>query len=239
MIADRLTPSTMEENPLWLVVLCDMMTNLMLFFLIMYVWTQQNSQTRKQWLQLLDAKAVVAAPEEKPDPPVAAFTEADAGKELSGLFDREGLAQQLELSEDQDTIRVRLREAVLFPTGRAELNAEAGRAIALLAGVLAKLPNELVVEGHTDSVPITKAPFASNWELSVARSYSVVERLIADGVAPERLVTAGYGEFHPIAGNDSPAGRSANRRIELVILRCRPGPLADPESDCRTRGRPK
>lgn len=220
----RMTPSSMEENPLWLVVLCDMMTNLMLFFLVMFVLTQQGPQAQAKMLQAFDVKGVVAEAE---DPELAQvvrkFREEEAGDLILALFKQHGLEDAVEVFETRDTIRVRLLNKLIFKTARAEINPSAAGAIRLLAGVLRQLPNEVIIEGHTDNVAITKSPFKSNWELSVARSYSVIERLLKENIAPSRLVAAGYGEYHPLAPNDTPAGRARNRRVEIVIVRERGG----------------
>jgi chemotaxis protein MotB len=73
------------------------------------------------------------------------------------------------------------------------------------------------VEGHTDDVPIKSAAFPSNWELSAARAIAVVRFLQDQGVDPAKLAAAGYGEYQPIAGNDTPEGRAQNRRIEITL----------------------
>ena len=116
-------------------------------------------------------------------------------------------------------IRVRLHDQPLFGSGQARLSATAAAPIAGLARVLKEMPNEVIVEGHTDNVRLSHSPYKSNWELSVARSYSVIERLAGEGVEAGRLVAAGYGEHHPAAGNDSAEGRSRNRRVEIIIRR--------------------
>jgi chemotaxis protein MotB len=74
------------------------------------------------------------------------------------------------------------------------------------------------VEGHTDNVPASGSAFASNWELSSARALAVVRFLQEQGVDPTKLAAAGYGEFQPIGSNDTPEGRSLNRRIEIVLV---------------------
>jgi chemotaxis protein MotB len=73
------------------------------------------------------------------------------------------------------------------------------------------------VAGHTDNVPITTTKFNSNWELSTERAVVVVRFLIGRGLRPDLLSAAGYGEFDPIAPNDSPANKSKNRRIEITL----------------------
>ena len=80
-------------------------------------------------------------------------------------------------------------------------------------------PYDLRIEGHTDNVPIHTAQFASNWELSTARASELAKILILRyGFAPARLSAAGYAEYHPVAGNDTPEGRSQNRRVDIIVL---------------------
>jgi chemotaxis protein MotB len=76
-----------------------------------------------------------------------------------------------------------------------------------------------MVEGHTDTVPIAGSVFPTNWELSTARASRVVRFMIGQGVASSRLAAAGYAYLHPIATNVTAAGRSRNRRVEIVLLR--------------------
>ena len=87
-----------------------------------------------------------------------------------------------------------------------------------VAGVLAAAPNAVRVEGYTDDQPIASAQFPSNWELSAARAASVLHVMMEAGVAPSRLSMTGYGQYQPVAANDTPEGRNANRRVMLVIL---------------------
>lgn len=115
---------------------------------------------------------------------------------------------------------------VLFPSGSATLNAGGRADLATLANELVALEREipedidwiLRVDGHTDERPVTAAsPFEDNWDLSAARAISVVEFLIDEGVPPERLVAAGFGEYAPIAEGDSEEAYARNRRIELKL----------------------
>jgi chemotaxis protein MotB len=76
---------------------------------------------------------------------------------------------------------------------------------------------DFLVAGHTDNVPIRTALFPSNWELSTRRAVEVVHILVAQGMSPKVLAAAGYGEFDPVAANDTPEHRAQNRRIEIVL----------------------
>ncbi len=113
---------------------------------------------------------------------------------------------------------VSLREKILFETGKADLSPEAKTVLDGLYPIFLKIPNEIVVEGHTDNVPISTPQFPSNWELSTARATEVVRYLIEEKKFPdERIAATGYGEYHPVADNSTPEGRSQNRRVDFVI----------------------
>jgi len=199
-----------EDHPLWLIVLADMMTNLMLFFLVMFALSLQGPQAREAMARTFDAKDVIAPP--RPDEAkVRAVLEEKAAAELQALF--------ADVTIDERAVRVRLRDDLMFPFAEAALSPSAAEPLAKLARVLDEMPNAVVVEGHTDDRPITGLAYKSNWELSVARAGSVIERLTSEGVAPARLIASGYGEHRPLADNGTPDGRARNRRVEIVILR--------------------
>jgi len=114
---------------------------------------------------------------------------------------------------------LRLKESVLFETGKAELREEAKNVLDVLyEEVFKELPNNILIEGHTDNVPIRTAQFPSNWELSTARATSVARYLIEQkGFPPRRLAAMGCGEYRPIADNSTDEGRAKNRRVEFII----------------------
>lgn len=135
-------------------------------------------------------------------------------KSLSGEIQ----AGRIQISELQGKMTVRLAEKVLFPSGSATLNRDGKGTLGKVAEAFKDLKDRIVrVEGHTDDVPIRSAAFPSNWELSAARAIAVVRFLQSAGVDPSRLAAAGYGEFQPIAPNDTGEGRAQNRRIEISL----------------------
>ncbi len=120
-----------------------------------------------------------------------------------------------------DALKVIMNNKILFPSGSAALSPQ-GRSLIdeVVAGLSTEGAYEVIVEGHTDDVPIRgnlKNKFPSNWELSAHRALNVVHALADSGVAPERLEARAYGPYKPRGPNDSPAERAANRRIELLI----------------------
>ncbi|MGQ3028264.1 MAG: peptidoglycan -binding protein, partial [Ferrovibrionaceae bacterium] len=114
---------------------------------------------------------------------------------------------------------------VLFPSGSAELNDAGREQMAKLAKTLmeisAEMPQDLPwilrVDGHTDRIPIKTAQFPSNWELSTARAATVAKFLIGQGVPPNRIAAAGFGEFQPLDDRDDEIALRRNRRIELKL----------------------
>ncbi|WP_133479872.1 flagellar motor protein MotD [Cognatilysobacter segetis] len=148
-----------------------------------------------------------------------------ARQQLQGLGDRigdalSGLVQQklVRLRQGSDYLEVEIQSDLLFPSGSASPSALALDTVRKVAGVLASAPNAVRVEGYTDDQPIASAQFPSNWELSAARAASVLHVMVDAGIAPSRLSMTGYGQYQPVAGNDTSEGRNANRRVMLVIL---------------------
>ena len=110
---------------------------------------------------------------------------------------------------------------VLFDSGKSKIRPQSNSILDKVANVLKENVPQLNVgiEGHTDNVPIKHSGWKSNWELSTARALSVLHYLVGnEGVAPGRISAIGYGEFRPVASNDSKEGRQLNRRVEIVIL---------------------
>ena len=215
----RATRAQAEDNPLWLVVLCDLMTNLMLFFLVMYSFTLQNPKTRSEWLKAFEASQVIDTQQDRADAVVREFQENQAAEALIALLDKSNLRKSADLDVTERFIRVRLRDQLLFGTASARPGPAAEKTLGLLAGILRQIPNDVLVEGHSDDVPVVSGPYKTNWELSVARSASVIGLLTRAGIPPARLIAAGYGPYHPLASGASPAARARNRRVEIVILR--------------------
>jgi chemotaxis protein MotB len=111
-----------------------------------------------------------------------------------------------------------INAVVLFDSAQAELTPGAQTLIEQLAEVLKPLNYPIQINGFTDNAPIHSAQFSSNWDLSAARAISVVKRFALDGIEPTLLVGAGYGEYHPVASNDTAEGKAMNRRVSIVVV---------------------
>jgi chemotaxis protein MotB len=134
----------------------------------------------------------------------------------------------LNVLEIRGELILRLPERLMFDRGDALMHQEGKSALAAISEELKDRPVRLRVEGHSDNTPIHNARFPSNWELSITRAMAVVAFFLEDAkINPSRLAAAGYGEYHPIAANETPEGRSKNRRVDLIII-----------ADIDARGRP-
>lgn len=124
----------------------------------------------------------------------------------------------IQVRRDSRWIEVEINTSILFPSGSAQLSVEAEPVLRELAARLQPLRNIIHVEGFTDNVPISNFEFISNWELSAARAASVVHLFTRLGIDPQRMAAVGYGEYRPVASNDTAEGRARNRRVVLVIM---------------------
>ena len=140
-------------------------------------------------------------------------------RELERQLTREIDRNEISLRMDPDGLVISLREVGFFDSGSPKLKKRSLGAFEKVARVLAERRNLIRVEGHTDNIPIHTSEFASNWELSTARATEVIRMLLVEyQFPPPRLSAAGYGEYHPIASNETEAGRQVNRRVDIVVL---------------------
>jgi chemotaxis protein MotB len=119
----------------------------------------------------------------------------------------------------KDGLVISLREAGFFDSGSATPHPGTLPILRQIATALGQTPYDLRIEGHTDNIPIHNPEFDSNWELSSARATRLARIFLSTGaIVPNRISAAGYAEYHPVAPNDTAAGRAENRRVDLVIL---------------------
>ncbi len=227
----------------WLITYSDLITLLLIFFVVMYSLSSINARKFKA-LAVSLAHAMgggrsvltdtgpslapgVSPPGLEQEEQMAKEMAENAGleeikQELERFIAENGLTGRVSVSLEERGVVLSFQEVALFPLGSAELTPEARETVRKLGPILNKVPNYLRVEGHTDDLPINTERFPSNWELSVARATSVVQEMTGRlGIAPHRLSATGYGEYRPRAPNDSVENRQKNRRVDIVILRSR------------------
>jgi chemotaxis protein MotB len=230
----------------WLVSYADFITLLFAFFVVMYASSRSDQQKQTEIARSIQSafQALGLFPSSAPsqaqsavDPgqPIAPVNVV-AGDDLSaspavqqdlaslharlaGLLSSQISEHVVALRLGRDGLVISLREAGFYDSGSAIPHPQSRAALDQIAAELAAAPYDLRIEGHTDNVPIHTAQFASNWELSTARASELAKSFIVDhGIAPARLSAAGYAEYHPVASNDTPDGRSQNRRVDIIVL---------------------
>jgi chemotaxis protein MotB len=235
-----------ENHERWLVSYADFITLLFAFFVVMYSISSLNEGKYKVLSEALVGvfneaeRSVKPIPigEQKPqtvrpaDPLVQDSDQTDAalgqGAEdpLKSIADDVNAAFGDLIASNQMTVRgnelwieIELNSNLLFGSGDAMPSNLAFDLIDKVAKIVKPFDNPIHVEGFTDDQPINTAQFPSNWELSSARSSSIVRMLAMDGINPARLASVGYGEFQPLTSNATADGRARNRRVVLVISR--------------------
>lgn len=230
-------------NDRWLVSYADFITLLFGFFVVLYAFARADQKKQAQLpaginsglhaMGLFPGPADhTGAPSESAAMPTGIVTGEEVRvpaevkqdleriqRELTQTLSREVASNAVSITMGREGLVISLREAGFFNSGSATLRPESMRALRQIAASLGREPYDVRVEGHTDNVPIHNASFASNWELSAARATGIA-RLFLDwhAMPPGRLSAAGYGEFHPVASNDTAEGRAQNRRVDLVVL---------------------
>lgn len=235
-----------ENHERWLVSYADFITLLFAFFVVMYSISSLNEGKYKVLSEALvgvfnePERSVKPIPigEQKPqtvrpaDPLVQDSDQNDAAlgqavqDPLKAIADDVNTAFGDLIASDQMTVRgnelwieIELNSSLLFGSGDAMPSDLAFDLIDKVAKIIKPFDNPVHVEGFTDNQPISTAQFPSNWELSSARSSSIVRLLAMDGISPARLASVGYGEFQPLVSNATADGRARNRRVVLVISR--------------------
>jgi chemotaxis protein MotB len=207
----------------WVTPYGNLMTFLLIFFFLLYAYTYylndidyERLMNRIQaQLANLDFKSRLELMKKE--------KEAEFAQKLREYMQKKGLTDAAQVSITAQKIRVVFTErAVLFASGSAELDQQAKEVLNDLAELISTLPQEcrIIIEGHTDNVPIKTKEYANNMELSIARAISVLNYFVKEkGLPPERFAVVGYGEYRPVAPNDTEENRAKNRRIEIIISR--------------------
>jgi chemotaxis protein MotB len=224
-----------EEQSSWLVVFADMMTLLLVFFILLY--TLSSFETGKYKTAVSKIKTQL-----ENDSELTAFAELmelpenldtqviieditglrsrkeNLIKDIKKFAGKDGKANEIATHILKGKIIVQVKGKALFKSSKAELNKDALPMLDEIVKVLFDYPEyNINIKGHTDDIPISTEKFPSNWELSAVRATSVLKHLIKRGIDPERLTATGYGKILPLMSNDTEEHRAINRRVEFVL----------------------
>ncbi|MFR3072485.1 MAG: flagellar motor protein MotB, partial [Paeniclostridium sp.] len=143
----------------------------------------------------------------------------DLEKKVNNAIQNNNLNNVIKVRQEDRGIILQLDETILFDSGRDELKPTSIQALDTITTLVNGMDNDILVEGHTDNVPIHNSRFASNWDLSTARAVSVVSYFVEKkGIKPTRFAVKGYGEFKPLVDNSTPENRAINRRVDILIV---------------------
>lgn len=223
----------------WLLTYADLITLLMVFFVVLYSMSQidqmkfitLSNSLRASLFGAQSGNAVIkttSKPSLVPDNLPEQQTLSDLGKQLRVAVERAGLSDKVTISLDGRGLVVSFSaEAAFFEVGKADLQPPFRDLLKRLAPVLNEVPNPIEVDGYTDDQRINTREFPTNWELSARRATNVVRFLSEQaGVDPHRLSAQAFGEYHPTYPNASAEGRAKNRRVDLIVKRAAPSPDA-------------
>ena len=235
-----------ENSERWLLTYSDMITLLLALFIMMYTMSSVDAQKYNELssqlnVQLNPSKA--AAQETAAGETVVGLNGSfsilgssasaqhaqnalkpvqvkvtDLQQELANLIQENNLNAYASVHEEERGIVISMVEGMLFDSGSATINAEANAILSELVQVVNSVDNYIRIEGSTDNVPIHTAQFPTNWELAASRSINVAKVLVAQGVDPSRVSAVSYGEYRPIAPNDTEENKRLNRRVDIVFL---------------------
>jgi chemotaxis protein MotB len=210
-----------EIGNIWLIIFSDITTNLMLFFLMLFAMTRMTATERQTVVAGMESTVVNQSARDQAELERKAKLEREAAaiKRLQDSVTDGRLAGKANIAVGEQSVKIALNPETFFSLGSAKLNPGTVSVLESLVGLLQPFPNDIIIEGHTDNIPVRGGAYRSNWELSVARAVGVVNFFTAGGIDPKQLIAAGYGEFHPSVPNDSDVNRARNRRIEITIVR--------------------
>ena len=225
-----------ENSERWLLTYSDLITLLMVFFVVLYSASNINQKKYEQLANSMSSaftggtgiggagigqgegnsssegelKPLVQTEEEKLQ---------GIGGQVDDMIKTLGLEDSVSTSIEERGLVLSFNDSIFFDSAKADIKENMKSKLVALSEILNKIDNYVRVEGHTDNLPIKNEFYSSNWQLSSIRASNVVEFLIEHGsISPDRLSAVGYGEYRPISDNNTEDGRAKNRRVDILIL---------------------
>lgn len=228
-----------EFSSNWFITYSDMITIILCFFIIFFTLTAEETSLLYDLKEMLSSEVEDLSSQlselskenevlksEKESLAALLFGLEDievdllqSQEELITYLREKNLLDQVNIIQTDVGLLIRFKDSILFSSGSAEISKEGHVILHHIGEKLKKIDNKIVISGYTDNVPMKTLTYPSNWELSVARAINAAKVLIEEqGIAEDRISVSGYGENYAIDTNDTPEGRSNNRRIEITIL---------------------
>lgn len=223
----------------WLATFSDTMTLLLTFFILLYSFSTvdankfrqisaalQSVLTGRESSSILDLNlnnGNVPVVDDVKDKPPAPEDNGDKDslmyKTVKEFIEKNNLESIVSIKEDSRGIIIQLRDNILFESGIADIKDDSKSVLEKISSLIGSFNNEIIIEGHTDNRPMSSSKFPSNWELSSARAISVLKYFVdIKKLEPTRFSAHGYGEYRPVAANDSAEHMAMNRRVNILIV---------------------
>ena len=224
-----------DEKEGWIVTYADLMTLLLVFFVLLYSISSLNLEKFKHAIKSIQVSLgetnprvglmdLVNAPEANDqnfvleDLTGLRSREQEILSSLNSFIEGQNSSENILVHAKDGQVTIEMRGQVLFTSGSAVFNDSAAPILDEIANIIQAYPEYNVnIKGHTDDIPISTPQFPSNWELSAVRATTVLKYLISKGINAIRLTATGFGDRMPLVPNDSPENRATNRRVEFVL----------------------
>ena len=227
-----------DETSSWLDTYADTVTLLMTFFVLLYSMATVDDGKLKQisnaFNEIMNGKKgdsilkydlyngrvpLIGGESSYEDIVDELIYGSETYEEVKEFVDNNNLSSTVAITEDERGIVLQLNDSILFETGRADLKPESVEILDKINILISTLPNYIIIEGHTDNVPIKTNHFESNWELSAIRATKVLRYFTENKEQnPKRFSAIGYGETNPLVPNTSDENKAQNRRVNILIV---------------------
>ena len=226
-------------TPSWLNTYADMVTLVLTFFVLLYSFSNLDTNKFNTFLASFKGGGILnygdspfeeyasgpyfeasdqALANEATSVVTIDATTAQTMEMVQNYIEEMGMESEITVSADERGVALNIKDRILFDSGKADLKPEAKAILDPLAKLFGTIKYEIWVEGHTDNRPINTREYPTNWELSTARASRVIRYFVENkGLDPKKFVAIGYGEYRPVAPNDSPEHMQQNRRVVMVI----------------------
>lgn len=233
-------PEEHENNERWLVSYSDFITLLMVMFVVLYSMGQVDVNKYKQLADSMRAafsgggtmkivdpqinQVGGGSQDARPNPitipgiPQRPPESQEVASELTTMLKEMNLGNAVSVQTNIEGVLISLSEKLVFTPGTAVLNPDAYSVIDTIVRMVAHIDNQVRIIGHTDTTPPSDPRYHNNWELSSGRAIVIADYLISKGIAPDRLMVSGRGEYQPVFPNDTSEHRSLNSRADVVIV---------------------
>lgn len=219
-----------DINPnAWLDTYADTITLLLTFFILLYSMSSVDADKLKELSYALQkslkgntkVEEIVdlnqLSVETKED---IEQTQDDLIEKLNETIEANSFTDTVKIREEDNGVVLQLDETILFDSGKADLKKNSQKVLNMVTKIIEDVPNDVLIEGNTDDIPMYNEKFQSNWELSTARAVSVVKYFVSvKKLNPTRFAVKGYGEYNPLVKNNSAKNRAINRRVDILIVK--------------------